>query len=290
MAIATGTALLGAAVLGAGASIAGASAQKKAAKSAAQTAAQNTAANNATAERFYAANQQVLAPWQQSGLGANALFNAAIGIPAQSAFGPAPAAPAATPQASAFAPMPANFYPWDDGRYYGRTAQDVWNEQHGTAAPTAALPAAPGTVQTQAAPLNAQSAFNAFKASDGYQFRLNEGMGALGKAFGRSLDSGAAYKSAIRFGQGIASDEFGKWLQLLDNQQRLGFGAASAQAGVNQNMTSTLIGNNNAGASAAINARLYQGNANANMWQGLGSSFGTALGALSTNPYAFMNR
>jgi hypothetical protein len=281
---AAGAVLGGAQALG---SILGGKSQSKAAKRAAEMAQQSTRENNAVAEKFYDRNAQVLGGWQQQGQAANQMFNAALGIPAYAPPQPAAFAPQQYGQpAYAGQAQPSAFMGYDEGagrgfeapgmiggeRYMGPYPGSMGQE--GAFRPQMAQP---GYVQSQAGP-SPQDAFSAFRNSNGYQFRQNEGLGALQKAFGRNLNSGAAVKSALRFGQGLASEEYGKWMQLLDNQQRLGFGAASAQAGVNQNMTSTLIGNNNAGTSAAINAKLYGGNAGAQMWQGLGSSFGQMAG------------
>lgn len=275
--------------ISAGTQALGANSQKKAAKRAAELAAQTNRENNALAEKFYDRNAAVLSPWQQQGQAANSMFNAALGLPAYaaqaqpSAFAPgAPAPGSAVPAPlSAFAPTSGGDF--GEPEYRGIFSA-LGQARAGNPANPGDLQAGLNMQQTAATPQvtaavpapNPMSAFNAFKNSTGYQFRMDQGLGALQKAFGRSLDSGASVKSALRFGQGLGSEEYGKWMQLLDNQQRLGFGAASAQVGVNQNMASTLTANNNAGSSAAINARLYQGNANANMWQGIGSSFGKA--------------
>lgn len=126
--------------------------------------------------------------------------------------------------------------------------------------------------------VNPSSAFQTYLNSDGYQFRLGEGVNALQKAFGRNLDSGAAMKAAVKYGQGTASDEFSRYMSLLNQQQQLGYGSASALAGVGQNFANNVVAGNNTAADAAANARLYAGSANANMWQNIGSSFGQFAG------------
>lgn len=75
---------------------------------------------------------------------------------------------------------------------------------------------------------SAEDAFGRFREGTGYQFRFNEGMNALMQPFFRAGvgQSGAAQKAAMRFGQGMASDEFARYLQALQNQQMMGLNAA----------------------------------------------------------------
>lgn len=127
---------------------------------------------------------------------------------------------------------------------------------------------------------NGRSAFDTYRGSTGYDFRVSEGNRALQSAFSRNLESGAASKAAIRFGQGIASDEFGRYMDMLRGVSQQGFGAGSALAGVGQNFANTVTAGNTAAANAQANARLYAGNVAANNWANLGSSFGNVLGWL----------
>ena len=57
-----------------------------------------------------------------------------------------------------------------------------------------------------------EAAKAAFTTDPGYQFRVDEGMKALERAASPrgGLNSGKFYKDAMRFGQGIGSEEFGK--------------------------------------------------------------------------------
>lgn len=126
----------------------------------------------------------------------------------------------------------------------------------------------------------AQNAFDIFRNSTGYQFRVNEGMDALNSGFAGSglLQSGAALRALDDYRQGMASAEFGNYMGLLGQQQAVGAGAASAVAGVGQNFASNagnLIMNN---ASNQANAAIARGQNNplGNM---LGIIGGGALGA-----------
>ena len=300
MAIGTGLALLGSAAIGAGASILSGSKQSKAAKDASNITAADNAANRAFQEQIYNRNVGYLAPWMSQGQRANNAFMELLGLgapapaPATSAFAytqpygqPVAAGGSAFPMMSdggfvndfrASPTQPGNSY----GGYTATNAMGARNldvlrsQQQAQQQPGYAAAMTPGTV-TAAVP-SARSAFDTYRGSTGYDFRFNEGTRALQSAFSRNLESGASTKAAIRYGQGIASDEFARYMQLLGDQSRLGLSGASALAGVGQNYGNTVVAGNQAAASAAANARLYAGNSSAQMWQGLGSSFGNALG------------
>lgn len=300
MAIGTATALaLGTAALSAGTSALSASAQKKAANKAAGVAADTTAANNALTREIYGLNTANFQPWMASGLRANnAIEELLLGRsgPIASATPPSPvpsalsSSGAAQPSAFGAYGPPAAEDPRDLGWFGGTRDARVPASMAGNYAlpgmPADTTPTAPmqGAV-TAAAPPSARSAFDQYLESTGYRFRFDEGMKGLNINAGARgmLESGARDKAAIRFGQGIASDEFSRYIALLDNQQRLGFGSASALAGVGQNMVGNVTANNNMGANAAANAALYAGGANAGMWGNIGSAFGTALGQLGSS-------
>jgi hypothetical protein len=107
----------------------------------------------------------------------------------------------------------------------------------------------------------ANNAFNTFQNSDGYQFRVGEGMRALntGLASRGLIQSGAAIKEAEKLGQNYGSDEFGRYLGYLGNQQGVGLSAANALAGVGTNYGNAVSNNNNYAASATGNAALNTG-------------------------------
>jgi hypothetical protein len=96
-------------------------------------------------------------------------------------------------------------------------------------------------------PAAAQKAFATYQGSDGYQFRVNQGLNALNVGFAAkgALNSGAAMKEIDTYGQGAASDEFGKYLGYLGNQQNIGLSGANALAGVNTNYANQVSSNNN---------------------------------------------
>lgn len=300
MAIGTGLALLGSAAISAvGGAIAG-SKQSKAANQAQQIITADNAANRAFQGEIYNRNVGYLSPWMGSGQQANSAFMELLGYPpAPSAFSYAPQ-PYGAPVPSAFPMVSDGGFMNDMGAsprfsvgdsYGGYTATNAMGArnlarlqvQNGYAggafgpAPMTAAPV-PGAVTTPAP--SARSAFDTYRGSTGYDFRFNEGMRALDSAFSRNRESGAEQKARIRFGQGIASDEFARYMALLGDQSRLGLSGASALAGVGQNYGNTVTAGNQAAASAAANARLYSGNLAAQNWANMGSSFGNAFGFL----------
>lgn len=83
----------------------------------------------------------------------------------------------------------------------------------------------------QAAPMQ-DDRYGGFYASPGYQFRMDEGLGALDKsaaARGR-LRSGGQNKAITRYAQGIAADEFGAYTNRLAQIAGLGQSATSQSA------------------------------------------------------------
>jgi hypothetical protein len=274
-------ALIGAAAT-IGGSLLGASSSKKAAKKAAGIAADNTAANNALTREIYGKNTANLSPFMNNGLAAsNALSGLLLGSPAA----PTQAAPASalyglgTPASSMGGAMPEGFYPWDEPGHYGMTAEEVWAQQNpAMQAPQMPMPA-PASAVTAANP------WDQFRNSTNYQFRLNEGMGALNRNYAARglLESGAAMKGINNYAQNFASNELGNYMALLSGQQNMGMAGASALAGVGQNMVSNVTANNNSGASAAANAALVGGQANGQMWGGIAGALGNLAGSFGSS-------
>lgn len=258
--MAIATAIAAAATIGG--SILASKSAKKSANKAAQVATDNTAANNALAKDIYGQNKQTLAPFVNTGTQASGAINALLGL-----GGPAPQVTSA-PQANRYSGQ----YGWNS-RADGMPTNRDWMMT--TQAP----------VTTQAAPVNnlqqQNAAFDNFRNSTGYQFRVNEGGRALDNSYAsRGVgQSGAAAKAALNYGQNIASGEFGNYLNALIGQQGVGLSAAGAQAGVSTNFVNQTTANNNSGASALANAAIAKGNATGNMWQGIAGGLGNIFGS-----------
>lgn len=255
MAIMSG--ILGLGLAGAGA-IASSNAQKNAAKRAQE--ASNYAADQSAAvlRENYNKSAQALAPWQRSGLQANDAINALLGL-----GGPEQGLPTTQPNAM------SQFMGGDFGGYttpaammgdYGNWQPPGGWQGFGRFGIQDFGPTPMGNNVTTAAPQPSaqqryEKAFENYRNSTGYNFRLNEGMNAInsGYAGAGSIKSGAAMKAINDYGQNMASGEFANYMGMLGNQQGLGAQAASAQAGVSQ-----ALGNNMA------NIAMQQGSNNAN--------------------------
>lgn len=273
MAIGTAAAIgLGLTAVGAGAS---ALSSNAASKRAAQTSQQNTASNVALARDIYGQNKATLSPFVNRGNVAGDQINALLGL------GGAPAQqPQMQPNAlSQFRPTGYNASGAGDmigtargaGLPYGLGDGFVTTGQFSGGAFNDTPPTQqqnPGfQMGGQTAQGAANNAFDIFRNSTGYQFRLGEGMDALnsGYAGAGTLQSGDAIRAAIEYGQNFASNEFGNYLNALGAQQAVGAGSASALAGVGQNFAGTVIGANNANAANQMNAQLSRQNALGNV-------------------------
>lgn len=304
--MAIGTALavgLGSAVIGAGSRALAASKNSKAIKSA--TAAQTDANREAIAaqERARAENLGLQRPLYDAGMPALQARNALLGLGGQQV----------QQQPNALAQF-QGYNPDSSGGTMGMRDNAVWDQylsanpdvyqgwqQTGQAYDTPQAYAQfhygqfgrnegrelPGQISAQAGPAttqqSAENAFDIFKNSTGYQFRVNEGNRALnaGWAGAGTLQSGAAGKSFQNFGQNIASAEFGNYMGYLGEQQNLTSGAANAMSGVNSTYA------NNAGNLAVAqgqnlaNAAVARANNSNALIGGLGNALGTGLGAFA---------
>lgn len=274
---------IGLGIAGVGA-FASAKSANKASKRAAETSQANTDANVALARDIYGQNKQVLSPFVDRGNAAGNQINALLGL-----GGSAPAPQTQQVQPNALAQFqggrPAGFgYGLGDGfvgpgsfvggggfnpAAYGDMAGAAGgimpSETYG-----ATLPSAGGAVssaaQTGQSPQEAaNAAFDTFRNSTGYQFRLGEGLDAVNSAYAGigGLQSGAAMRGITEYGQNFASNEFGNYMNALGAQQAVGAGSASSLAGVGQNFAGTVIGQNNFNAANQMNAQLSRGGNNA---------------------------
>lgn len=157
--------------------------------------------------------------------------------------------------------------------------RDIYNENKAALAPYRSA-GAPTTAAINSLlgldgdPTKAKAALKTYYDSTGYDSRLKQGQASVTAALGNRglLESGAAQKSLLKYGQDYASNEFGKYMGYLSNQQGVGLAAASAQAGVSQNYANAVTQNNNNAANTSANAALATGGA-------INSVVGSALSA-----------
>lgn len=124
------------------------------------------------------------------------------------------------------------------------------------------------------------ASLRALQEAPGYQFRVQQGQNSLntGWAARGLLNSGAAQRAAISFGQNIASEEYGNRFNQLAQQQGVGLSAGNALAGVGTNFANNVTNQNNALASVQANAALARGQATGQMWGTIGNAVGQFAG------------
>lgn len=199
-----------------------------AAKSAANASSQAADASAQVQRDIYAQNKQTLTPFVNTGTAAMGNINALLGI--------APQQGQVAPQGQQQG-IPAGT--GISGHVLGNAlTQQGYTLNGNTWTPPAGQT---GTVNTVSQP-TAQQAFDTYRNSTGYQFRMGQGLDAVnsGYAGAGTLKSGAAMQGINDYAQGMASQEFGNYMGALGNQQALGMSGASALAGVGQGYANSL--------------------------------------------------
>jgi hypothetical protein len=146
----------------------------------------------------------------------------------------------------------------------------------------------PGYSATTGAPTDpagaATNAYELFKQSTGYSTRLQEGQRGQGALYGAKgvYQSGARDKALAQFNQNFASGEFGNWMGALGNQQSIGFGGASALAGVSQTAANNLSQISQNSADTASQAAIARAQNSGALFTGLAGIAGQTVGALSS--------
>lgn len=139
-------------------------------------------------------------------------------------------------------------------------------------------------------PDDPNTSLEAFEASPGYQFRLDEGMKAIERAAAaRGLRlSGGALKDTARFGQGLASDEYGAFYGRTMNDYNRQYGEAMDDqnllrsiAGIGQTATQQQIGAGTNYANATSGNLLRMGDAQAAGYQGTANAITGGLNNFS---------
>ena len=139
--------------------------------------------------------------------------------------------------------------------------------------------------------------YQGFEASPGYQWRLSEGLSAVDQSAAARgmLNSGATLKAAQRYGQGLASEEYGNQWNRLASIAGLGQAgtslASSAASQFGAGAANTAAASGDARASAYING----GNAWQNTLGNIAGFAGQAIGGLggaaaqAAGPYRYAN-
>lgn len=126
----------------------------------------------------------------------------------------------------------------------------------------------------------AQDALAAYRGATGYQTRLEEGQRAIntGYAARGALESGAAQKALLQYGQNQASGSFNDYVTMLQNQQGVGQNALGSITGSGIAYVNQATNANQGAASAAANAALYGAQAQQNALAGLAYAGGQLFG------------
>lgn len=294
--------LIGAVIAG-GAAIGSAAIANNGQKKAAQAAQQGNDASLAVQRDIYNQNAAALAPWQQSGLTANNYYMAALGIPqGNQVTTPTPGTATAGMPTGQWAPgMTTDGTPGSASRYgmsadqlnsfnnsanmaTGSSALDLMRAQvaRGTA-PTTLQPSSNGTVfGGSQQSVNPGQAFDAFRNSTGYNFRLDQGQNALNSGYAGAglVRSGAALQGLNDYSQNMASAEFNNWLGALEGASNRGLGAASAQAGVGQSYANNVSNLNASNAATQAQLALARSQTTAGAIGALGQIGGYAAGSI----------
>lgn len=121
---------------------------------------------------------------------------------------------------------------------------------------------------------------NGFQTSPGYEFARSEGQRAVdGSAAARGMTfSGSTLKAQERFGQGLANQEYGNWLNRVTGLSQTGQNAAAMSNNAATNaasMSTNALSNLGAGNAQAIYGA---GNAQAAGAVGVANAFNTGIG------------
>lgn len=266
-----------AAVGAVGSAVIGSKGASNAAKATTQAA--DTAANAQT--QAYDKSAAALAPWQQQGLQANALLNSSLGIGGQP--GPSQSFGLPSGEAGMYGQQIGYQQPYNEMGYTNDLFQNPGQIDNGpmmkipnyygpqtsqTPQNTVGVPA-----QTTGGPSPYANAFGNWLANSDYGFQFATGANTVNSGYAGSgvLQSGAAQKALEKYRQNLQKGYRSEYNALLGNQQGLGYGAASAQAGVSQN-----LGNNLA------NIAINQGDNLANAALVKASNTGQAINSLAT--------
>lgn len=130
-------------------------------------------------------------------------------------------------------------------------------------------------------PAAAGAAFDGYRNSSGYDFRLGEGTKAVNtNAYARGMgDSGATLKALERYGQDYGSNEFGKYLSYLGGLSSGGANARGLVAGVGNNFVNQFGQATGNAADAKSNASLISAGNWSNAFNNIGNTAAFALGS-----------
>ena len=277
-------AVIGGAIAGVG-SVASAAIGSSAASKAANASAAAADKSAAVQQNIYNQNAATLSPYVQAGLPATQTINALLGLGGTAGTAGTPGVQDFAAYTTSQPDLMADYQRYHSNmtpEQYGQYHYSTYGQAEGRTVPmtggTAGTPSTDGSAA-------AQAAFDQYRKSTGYDFRVNQGLNAVNSGYaGRgSIKSGAAMKAINDYGQGMASQEFGNYLGALGNQQSLGMSAGSALAGVGQNYANSLGNIYQQNGANQANAALTKASAIGSGVNGLANIAGSILGGGSSN-------
>jgi hypothetical protein len=104
-----------------------------------------------------------------------------------------------------------------------------------------------------------------FQTSPGYEFARSEGIRGIDQAASARglIGSGARARELMRYGTGVANQEYGNWMNRLQGLAGVGQTASGQTASLGQQAGQNLAATNSQGGSALANLAMQTGQANA---------------------------
>ena len=255
------------------------------AKSAAKTQTQAAEQAQLSQERAFERQVQLQEPFRQGGLTAQAQIMNLLGLGAPPSAAGAPVDVRQNPQAyglreinipSIFGSAPQSFYL--DAQ--GNTVDDIeaYAAQNPLSAPAPAGGAPPSEFGSLAKPFGMEQ----FQQDPGYAFRQAEGMKALERSAAArgGLLSGGTLKGIQRFGQDLASQEYGNAFNRYQVERAARLNPLQSLMGSGQSSANTLTGAAGQLGQGQAQSQLAAGQARASGYVGSANALGGALSSI----------
>ena len=277
--------MVAAAIIGGVATLGGGLIASSGAKKAGDTQAKAAEQAQASQEAAFERQVQLQEPFRQGGLTAQAQIMNLLGLGAPPSAAGAPVDVRQNPQAyglreinipSIFGSAPQSFYL--DAQ--GNTVDDIeaYAAQNPISAPAPAGGAPPSEFGSLAKPFGAEQ----FQADPGYAFRQAEGMKALERSAAArgGLLSGGTLKGIQRFGQDLASQEYGNAFNRYQVERAARLNPLQSLMGSGQSSANTLTGAAGQRGQGQAQSQLAAGQARASGYVGSANALGGALGSI----------
>jgi hypothetical protein len=282
------TDVVAAAIIGGVATLGGGLIASSGAKKAGDTQARAAEQAQASQEAAFERQVQLQEPFRQGGLTAQAQIMNLLGLGAPPSAAGATVDVRQNPQAyglreinipSIFGSAPQSFYL--DAQ--GNTVDDIeaYAAQNPISAPAPAAPA-PGAPPSEFGSLAKPFGMEQFQQDPGYAFRQSEGMKALERSAAArgGLLSGGTLKGIQRFGQDLASQEYGNAFNRYQVERAARLNPLQSLMGSGQSSANTLTGAAGQLGQGQAQSQLAAGQARASGYVGSANALGGALSSI----------